>query len=44
LQLEGIDLAGMTPTLSVMRDMTWSNISKYETATTALYLGLAAEF
>jgi hypothetical protein len=43
-ELDGIDLAGMAPALSVMRDMTWSNISKYETATTSLYLGLAAEF
>lgn len=42
--LDGIDLAGMAPTLSVMHEMTWSNISKYETATTSLYLGLAAEF
>lgn len=44
LGLEEMKLAGMTPSLSVMRQLTWSNISKYQTASTTLYLGLAAEF
>ena len=36
--------AGLTPTVTVQRQMTWSNISKYQTAATSLYLGLAVDF
>ena len=42
--LDDVKLAGLTPTLSVMRQMSWSNISKYETAATTLQMGLAADF
>jgi hypothetical protein len=44
LNLGDITLAGMTPTATVQRQMTWSNISKYQTDATSLYLGLAKEF
>lgn len=37
-------LAGLSPTLTLQRQMTWSNISKYQTEATTLYLGLAADF
>ena len=42
--LKDVKLAGLTPTLTVQRQMTWSNISKYQTDSTSLYLGLAADF
>ncbi len=42
--LQDLAVAGLTPTLSVMRQMSWSNISKYETVATSVYLGLAADF
>lgn len=44
LGFETAKLAGMTPTLTVQRQMTKSDISKYQTASTSLYLGLAADF
>jgi hypothetical protein len=42
--LQDLEVAGLTPTLSVMRQMSWSNISKYQTVATSVYLGLAADF
>ena len=44
LNLGDITVAGLTPTVTVQRQMTWSNISKYQTDATTLYLGLATEF
>ena len=44
LGFEQVKLAGMTPTLTLQRQMNWSNISKYQTAATSVYLGLAADF
>jgi hypothetical protein len=44
LGLDDVKVGGMVPTLSLMRQMSWSNISKYETDSTTLQLGLSAEF
>ena len=44
LGFEQVKLAGMTPTLTLQRQMNWSDISKYQTAATTVYLGLAADF
>ena len=44
LNLGDIKLAGLTPTVTLQRQMTWSNISKYQTDATSLFLGLAADF
>ncbi len=44
LNLGDITLAGLTPTVTLQRQMTWSNISKYQTDATSLYLGLAKDF
>jgi hypothetical protein len=42
--LDDVTVLGLTPTLTVQRQMSWSNISKYETEATSVYFGFAREF
>ena len=44
LTLGEIRFAGLTPTLTLQRQMSWPNISKYQTAATTLYPGLSSDF